>query len=154
MSSFGAFLDVCIDNGVRQAMWAMALPGPLGCLIPGLEWLVFVATHSQGGAAWKEGCFKDAPIWVSLVVRDGFKSPLGVLCIGGLHFLPLWLWLQTTIEVLDPSVSALPSVTVFVGMLLVLGRSYCLLVELWTLRRHLSSLLVVDSNRSASQKAS
>ncbi|GAQ89270.1 Phosphatidylinositol synthase [Klebsormidium nitens] len=70
VSSFGAFLDVCIDNGVRQVMWTMAVPGPVGCLLPALEWLVLAATHSQGGAAWKEGCFRDAP-WQGVLFLCG-----------------------------------------------------------------------------------
>lgn len=154
VSSFGAFLDVCIDNGVRQVMWSMAVPGPIGCLFPALEWLVLAATHSQGGAAWREGCFKDAPWWVTNVVKNGFKSPAGVLCIGGLHFLPLWLWLQRHVDASSESrsISAVPSLSLFLGMFFVLGRAYCFLVELWTLQRHLGSLLKEDETGSSRHK--
>ena len=55
-------------------MWAAALPGPLGSLLPCLEWVVFVATHAGGGAAWKMGCFVNAPPWVAAVLANGFRT--------------------------------------------------------------------------------
>ncbi len=46
----------------------------------------------RGGAAWKEGCFKDAPGWVRWVMAAGFKTPQGTLVLAGLFGLPFWLW--------------------------------------------------------------
>ena len=45
-----------------------------------------------GGAAWKTGCFNNAPSWVAAVMRNGFKSPAGILSVAGLFGMPLWLW--------------------------------------------------------------
>lgn len=45
MSSFGAWLDVAIDNISRAVLYAWTLPGPAAAFPIALEFLTFVATH-------------------------------------------------------------------------------------------------------------
>eukprot|EP00271_Cylindrocystis_brebissonii_P010268 TRINITY_DN26408_c0_g1_i1.p1 TRINITY_DN26408_c0_g1~~TRINITY_DN26408_c0_g1_i1.p1 ORF type:complete len:377 (+),score=16.98 TRINITY_DN26408_c0_g1_i1:42-1172(+) len=149
-SAFGAFLDVAIDITARSLMWSLAMPGgSLAALLPCVEWVVFVCTHAQGGAAWKEGCFTRAPPWVATVMANNFRNPLGALVIGGLHFLPLWIWLRVRVPNFFMSLGV-------IGALLAFGRAYCLGVELWMLSRHLGSLLeedVAGANHSRAEKS-
>lgn len=137
VSAFGAFFDVLLDCCMRAVMWGAAVPGPLGVLLPCVEWAVFVCTHAGGGAAWKTGCFAGAPQWVSAVMANGFRTPIGVLVMAGLHFLPLWIWLRRHSP--DLFLSQL-----WLGALLAVGRAYCLAVELWTFYRHVDSILALD----------
>jgi len=44
-SSFGAWLDVAIDNISRAVLYAWTLPGPAAAFPIALEFLTFVATH-------------------------------------------------------------------------------------------------------------
>ena len=53
-----------------------------------------------GGAAWKSGCFSQAPWYVSAVMANGFRTPAGVLAVAGLMGLPLWLWYGWALDVL------------------------------------------------------
>eukprot|EP00897_Mesotaenium_endlicherianum_P005571 jgi/Mesen1/5041/ME000025S04438 len=137
VSAFGAFLDVALDCLVRAMTWAAAVPGPWAAVVPCVEWAVFVATHAQGGAAWKTGCFVGAPPWVAAVMAHNFRSPPGVAAIAGLHFLPLWLWLRRYAPGFWLS-------SRWIGAFLVFGRACCLAVELWMLARHLGSILESD----------
>eukprot|EP00850_Spirogloea_muscicola_P008705 SM000047S16844 [mRNA] locus=s47:225071:226775:- [translate_table: standard] len=126
VSSFGAFLDVALDCSIRTAMWASAIDGPASVVVPCIEWLCFLATHSQGGAAWKTGCFTEAPPWVSRVLQNGFRktfAPRSMLSAG-------WL-----------------------GIVLVYGRVYCLAVELWTIGRHIDSMVTTDCLEANKPKA-
>eukprot|EP00850_Spirogloea_muscicola_P020613 SM000221S06951 [mRNA] locus=s221:118454:120155:- [translate_table: standard] len=146
VSSFGAFLDVALDCSIRTAMWASAIDGPTSVIVPCIEWLCFLATHSQGGSAWKTGCFTEAPPWVSRVLQNGFRSPAGVLVISGLHFLPLWLWLRTFAPRSMLSAG-------WLGIVLVYGRVYCLAVELWTIGRLMNSMVTTDCVEANKPKA-
>ncbi|GBG68816.1 hypothetical protein CBR_g3510 [Chara braunii] len=136
-SGYGAFLDVAIDCTLRSMMWAAALKGPLGAVVPCIEWCVFVGTHARGGAAWKTGCFVGAPWWVRAAIYNGFRSLAGALVIAGLHFLPLWIWIYRW-----TSLHFLRSISF--GIVLAIGRVYCLAVELWTLSRHVGSIIESD----------
>lgn len=90
-SAFGAFLDVLIDITTRALIWTWAV-GAAAVPVIILEATTFVCTHAGGGAAWKVGCFADAPAWVAAAVADNFRSIGGVIAIGGIMGLPLWLW--------------------------------------------------------------
>ena len=90
-----------------------------------------------GGAAWKEGCFSDAPRWAAAVMANGFKTPPGALAISGLMGLPLWFWAR---KWLPGSLLATPLLGAFLGV----GRLLCAAVEGWVLYRHLDSLLSAD----------
>ncbi|KAK9834989.1 hypothetical protein WJX81_002501 [Elliptochloris bilobata] len=70
VSAFGAFLDVAVDCFSRAVVWVWAV-GPAATVPVTLELLTFVCTHKGGGAAWRTGCFRDAPAWVRAVMADG-----------------------------------------------------------------------------------
>ncbi|CAE8632991.1 unnamed protein product, partial [Polarella glacialis] len=137
-SEFGAALDVLVDNFSRGGMWVAAC-GCAGTLPLVLEMLVLVCTHTEGGGAWKTGCFVDAPKLVAAVMSNGFRSPLGALTVAGLHFLPLWLW----------SVSRLPTghplASWWLGAAMVTGRSLGFVVEVWIVSRHAGHVLDRDA---------
>eukprot|EP00933_Yihiella_yeosuensis_P013568 TRINITY_DN12508_c0_g1_i1.p1 TRINITY_DN12508_c0_g1~~TRINITY_DN12508_c0_g1_i1.p1 ORF type:complete len:156 (-),score=12.68 TRINITY_DN12508_c0_g1_i1:150-617(-) len=137
-SEFGASLDVLVDNFSRGVMWVVACGVP-GCLVMFLEMTVFACTHAEGGKAWKVGCFSNAPPHIASIMRNGFRSPLGVLAIAGLHFLPLWLWLHKML----PSSHLLTST--WLGALLLIGRCTAGVVELWVVCRHFNSILIRDA---------
>uniref|UniRef100_A0A672QV92 Uncharacterized protein n=1 Tax=Sinocyclocheilus grahami TaxID=75366 RepID=A0A672QV92_SINGR len=92
-SGFGAWLDVVIDNVGRGMLWNMlhdicsdsrvGLAGVFSGVV-----CVFVCNHSARGAQWKNS-FTESPVWVQ---AKGFKTPLDILTIVGLHVLPVWLY--------------------------------------------------------------
>ena len=45
-----------------------------------------------GGAAWKSGCFREAPRWVQAVMANNFKTLAGAFTVLGLMGLPLHLF--------------------------------------------------------------
>ncbi|CAI5461489.1 unnamed protein product [Closterium sp. Yama58-4] len=112
---------------------------------------------------WKEvwGGRSDTPLLVSLVMRNGFKTPVGVMAIAGLHFLPLWLFLRHNLLSFLTSLPhaytqsqpplhhlgmlALAALTSLpVGLTLGVGRLSCLFVELWVIGTHLFQILLTD----------
>ncbi|CAI5989760.1 unnamed protein product [Closterium sp. NIES-65] len=62
----------------------------------GVEQGAGLKMRSKERSNWKDvwGGKNDSPLLVSLVMRNGFKTPVGVMAIAGLHFLPLWLFLR------------------------------------------------------------
>ena len=50
-TGFGAFLDVCIDNLSRGALWTSAGLGPFAAVATGAEWLAFVCLHKVSSLA-------------------------------------------------------------------------------------------------------
>eukprot|EP01147_Barroeca_monosierra_P002023 gene2023-5096_t len=88
-SAFGAWLDVVIDNVGRSLLWSYAAP-TIGPIVACLEWLAFVCNHAKG-PSWKSK-YNDAPHWVQAVMRNGFRSPCGVLVLAGIHVLPLFIY--------------------------------------------------------------
>lgn len=136
-SSFGAFLDVFADNLIRGILWVWSTPAPFGVLPVILETTVFTCTHKGGGAAWKTGCFRQAPRWVQHTMANGFKSPLGILAIVGLMGLPLWLW---ACRFMPGSLYASP----WLGAPVIIGRLFCASVETWVLWAHVAGLLRQD----------
>ncbi|KAK9816868.1 hypothetical protein WJX72_006323 [[Myrmecia] bisecta] len=133
-SAFGAFLDVFVDVLSRGTLWAWALEGPVAAVPILLEGITFTCTHKAGGAAWKIGCFADAPGWVRAVMANGFKTPLGALTVVGLMGCPLWFWAR---RFAPTSVLALPAV----GCIVIAGRCLAAAVELWVIARHLAALV-------------
>lgn len=119
-------------------MWALAVPAPLNIVPLLLEMLVFCCTHAEGSAAWKTGCFTQAPVLVALVMKDGFQTILGAITVAGLHFLPLWLWLA-------PRIPHWPLVSSpLLGVPLAIGRVLGLIVEVWVIMRHVTSVIQRD----------
>jgi len=149
-SVFGAWLDVMIDVVGRTMMWNMiSCPSsfPWGQMVATLEWLAFVCNHAVHGSRWKsrmvqQGEALTPPMWVSLVFANGFKSPLGVIVIGGIHILPPWLYLTSATHnfVLWPLFQYVLQAELLVTPMLVAARVYAALVELWVIWDHIQLL--------------
>lgn len=143
-SSFGAWLDVVVDNIGRTLLWSHF---KWGFLVSSLEWITFIGNHRQGGAEWREtfwrNSFTTAPSYVKKVMANGFKSAYGVLAIGGLHGLPLLLiaWKYNVLPFLPPWIINLGC------LILVTGRVLCATVELWCVQLHVKCLLMDDNEK-------
>ncbi|KAG2494852.1 hypothetical protein HYH03_007092 [Edaphochlamys debaryana] len=145
-SSFGAFLDVAVDVASRGLLWVMALGAP-GLAPVLLEALTFVATHAASGPAWKDrAAFAGAPRWAQAVMANGFKTPAGVLAIGGLMLCPLWTWARGALP-------HTPWAHPLLGLVLVPGRLLAAGVELWLLGSHVSRLLGDDVAAAVERRA-
>ncbi|KAF5843617.1 CDP-alcohol phosphatidyltransferase-domain-containing protein [Dunaliella salina] len=148
-STFGAFFDVILDNATRGILWSLALPYGLGSLFLILEMSVLVATHQVAnvstGADWKgalargDDAGQQPPSFVSRIMANNFRTPLGCYVIVGLMGLPLWAW----------GLQFLPSSNILrhpaLGAVLLPGRVMAAVVELWVLSKHLGSLLCQDA---------
>eukprot|EP00927_Polykrikos_kofoidii_P009559 TRINITY_DN13993_c1_g5_i1.p1 TRINITY_DN13993_c1_g5~~TRINITY_DN13993_c1_g5_i1.p1 ORF type:complete len:257 (+),score=42.65 TRINITY_DN13993_c1_g5_i1:150-920(+) len=156
-SELGASLDLIVDNLSRGTIWSLAIRGPLGTVPLFLEMLVFLCTHAEGSGAWKTECFANAPGFVSAVMKNGFRTPLGALTVAGLHFLPLWLWLAQPLW--DQGGGAAKGIAVsfvggvfirhrlpmqILGAALLLGRCVAASVEVWVVSRHFGAILQRD----------
>ncbi|XP_037092298.1 uncharacterized protein LOC119112291 [Pollicipes pollicipes] len=141
-SSFGAWLDVVVDNLGRSLLWSLV--SEWGWLVASLEWLCF-ACNSGAGSRWKADIIARGPRVCRLVMADGFKTRWGVLAISGLHVLPIWvLGLQR--GVWAGPLAWVPRPLVLAGLaVLVVGRLLCALVELWCVWAHVRVLLRQDA---------
>uniref|UniRef100_A0A8C1CZE4 Uncharacterized protein n=1 Tax=Cyprinus carpio carpio TaxID=630221 RepID=A0A8C1CZE4_CYPCA len=136
-SRFGAWLDVVIDNLGRGMIWNMLYEW--GWLVSSVEWCVFVCNHNARGAQWKNS-FTESPVWVRAVMAKGFKTPLGILTIAGLHVLPVWLY-GYQYEVLSQTLFV-PNWLQILGILvLTAGRLLSFAVEMWCIVTHLRFLI-------------
>uniref|UniRef100_A0A3Q3BS92 Uncharacterized protein n=1 Tax=Haplochromis burtoni TaxID=8153 RepID=A0A3Q3BS92_HAPBU len=85
-SRFAAWLDVAVDNLGRDMLWSL--------LFKVLR-LKHIITHAQGDENEWKNSFGGSPPLVQLhinVLLLGFRTPLGVWVVGGLHCLPVWLY--------------------------------------------------------------
>jgi len=144
-SSFGAWLDVVVDNLSRGMLWANLFQW--GWLVPSLEWMTFVANHSAGRAKWRdvdkpEVAPSPPPLFVQMVMANGFKTPTGTLTILGLHVLPMWIYGMQT-NYLEAYMSY--AISLIICLILVAGRLLCLACELWCVQTHIKSLLLDDA---------
>lgn len=91
----------------------------LGWLVTAVEWCVFVCNHNARGEHWKSS-FSSSPCFIQAVMANGkkkktlnkcdvdlrlskkailspivpgFRTPLGMWVVSGLHCLPLWLYM-------------------------------------------------------------
>ncbi|KAJ8403889.1 hypothetical protein AAFF_G00347570 [Aldrovandia affinis] len=88
-SEFGAWLDVVVDNLGRGMLWSQLFQW--GWMVAAVEWCVFTCNHNAHGGRWKSS-FSASPQWIQTIMAKGFKTPVGVLAISGLHVLPVWLY--------------------------------------------------------------
>ncbi|XP_014673526.1 PREDICTED: CDP-diacylglycerol--inositol 3-phosphatidyltransferase 1-like [Priapulus caudatus] len=137
-TTFGAWFDVVIDNVGRGLLWCHI--HKMGYLVSALEWLTFVCTH-QAGRNWRQSMTK-APWLVRKTMADGFKTPLGILVIAGLHALPICVYAVTTGVLPQASFDA--GITLVLATILVVGRTLCAVVELWCIGAHAHLLLKED----------
>ncbi|XP_068601941.1 uncharacterized protein si:ch1073-145m9.1 [Brachionichthys hirsutus] len=135
-SGFGAWLDVVVDNLGRGMLWSLLYQW--GWLVSALEWCVFVCNHSAGGDQWKDG-FATSPPLIQAVMANGFRTPLGLWVVSGLHCLPLWLywcqWASPARWMFLP-----PWIQILGVLLLATGRLLALSVELWCVWTHIKYL--------------
>ncbi|XP_051963582.1 CDP-diacylglycerol--glycerol-3-phosphate 3-phosphatidyltransferase [Xyrauchen texanus] len=137
-SRFGAWLDVVADNVGRGMLWNMLYDW--GWLVSSVEWCVFVCNHNARGANWKN-TFKESPVLVQAVMAKGFKTPLGILTIAGLHVLPLWLYGYQH-EVLSKALNVQNWLQIVGILVLAAGRLLGFAVEMWCIFNHLKFLLL------------
>lgn len=91
-----------------------------------------------GGAAWRTGCFKDAPAWVQSVMANGFRTMPGAAAVAGLFGAPLWFWARRHLP-------GTPYAAASLGVFVVAGRTVAAAVEVWVITRHLRGLLDEDT---------
>eukprot|EP00914_Ancora_sagittata_P030376 GHVO01060702.1.p1 GENE.GHVO01060702.1~~GHVO01060702.1.p1 ORF type:complete len:209 (+),score=6.22 GHVO01060702.1:56-682(+) len=140
-SAFGAWFDVVIDNLGRGMIWCRTYH--IGFLPASLEWLTFACTH-QKGAAWK-GVQQRDPLLVRAVMSNNFRNPWGVVAVGSLHVLPVWLFCHYHGLLTAWSI---PSVIQHVGIgLLAAGRALCAAVETWYIWSHICYMCSDELNR-------
>lgn len=133
VSRFGAWLDVVVDNLSRGMLWSLICQS--GWLVSAVEWCVFVCNHSSKGHDWKNS-FSHSPRIVQAVMANGFRTPLGLLVVAGLHVLPLWLY--CCLHQLPPGLS--PWARDGVTALLSAGRSLAFIAEAWCIWTHVQFL--------------
>ncbi|CAL1571351.1 unnamed protein product [Knipowitschia caucasica] len=132
VSRFGAWLDVVIDNLSRGMIWTQVCQ--VGWLVSSLEWCVFVCNHSSRGEHWKNS-FSSSPRIIQTIMSNGFRSPLGLLVVSGLHLLPLWFYCLQ-LHVFQPQFW----IQLQVSGLLLLGRGLACLAEVWCIWTHITFL--------------
>lgn len=161
-SSLGVFLDIAADNVLRTAFWIAAASSSssspsqsthsinwyrlVAGLVISLEWTTMFCTQlhaSQSGSHWKTSRAHD-PWWVKAIFANNFKSPLGILSIGGL-FGSGYMAYASGEEVL---VQSIPYFYVLM-YLSFLARGFTMLAELWLCRGYLS--LVVERDTEAAR---
>ncbi|XP_078482596.1 uncharacterized protein LOC113474121 [Ciona intestinalis] len=136
VSSFGALLDVAVDNFGRGILWCHVCKFGYG--ISAWEWLVFVCTHAQSrGGQWKSQ-FQMAPVIVKKIMKNGFKTSTGMVTVSGLHVLPIWLY---AIQSGVPLLVTMPVITNGVTWFLIVGRGLALIAEAWCVWNHICALL-------------
>lgn len=128
----------------------------LGWLVTAVEWCVFVCNHNAGGEHWKNS-FSTSPCLIQAVMANGkkkkiteqmwcgmdlrltkkvilspivpgFRTPLGMWVVSGLHCLPLWLYIYQW-GLLTSWLHLPVWIQVFGTFLLVTGRLLALFVE-------------------------
>lgn len=75
---------------------------------------------------------------LQMVMKNGFRSPAGILAILGLMGCPLWLW----------STRWLPGTlysSAWVGAVVIPGRCVAAAVEMWVVVSHLGGILQEDA---------
>lgn len=164
-SSLGVLLDIAADNVLRTTLWIAAattatsssssfpsgvpppyyLYGMMACIVVSLEWITMVCTQlhavQDGGAHWKTTREGD-PWWIKACFANNFKSPLGVLCIGGL-FGSGYMAYASRRKVL---VEAIPFFDVLFYLSMV-GRGMTMLAELWLCAGYLSLVVERDTKK-------
>lgn len=135
VSKFGAWLDVVVDNMSRGMLWSLLSQS--GWLVSAVEWCVFVCNHCSKGDDWKNS-FSHSPKIVQAIMANGFRTPLGLLVVSGLHCLPLWLYCSHHGLLLPLSLPHWAHVSVTV--LLIVGRTLAFVAEAWCIWTHIKFL--------------
>eukprot|EP00055_Hartaetosiga_balthica_P012403 m.60242 g.60242 ORF g.60242 m.60242 type:complete len:205 (-) comp7933_c0_seq6:247-861(-) len=136
ISYFGSWFDVVLDNVGRSLLWCFVAPR-IGTFVSCIEWLTFVCTH-QNGARWKEE-FGTAPNFAKQVMANGYKTPIGVVVIAGIHVLPIFYYGH--LHGIDKLLFLPSIVSTAVLATLTAGRVYGMCVEFWVIKRHITQLI-------------
>lgn len=144
-TTFGASLDVFLDNTARLSAWFLS-QCRWGVLLSAVEWTTFAFT-AVTSSNWKRSVFRNSPKYVEVVVSNCFRCPLGVFSIAGLDFLPLIMYLQNKCVESDSSLACVLLTGGTFNVLfpvLLLGRILCLVIEFWVLRRAVARMITGD----------
>ncbi|KAM4566168.1 CDP-diacylglycerol--glycerol-3-phosphate 3-phosphatidyltransferase [Odontesthes bonariensis] len=136
-SRLGAWLDVVVDNLGRGMLWSLL--SEWGWLVSSLEWCVFVCNHNTRGDRWKNS-FTSSPGLIQAIMANGFRTPLGVWVVSGLHCLPLWLYAYER-GLLSSWLDLPVSIQVMGAVLLAVGRLLALSAEVWCIWTHIKYLI-------------
>ncbi|XP_064482802.1 uncharacterized protein LOC135395634 [Ornithodoros turicata] len=89
VSAFGAWLDVIIDLWARAMLWGVVWPEFSGFVVS-MEWAGFLCNYSEAGKDWKNP--RDHPLFIRMLLKNGFKNFWGGIMVTGTHFLPLGMF--------------------------------------------------------------
>jgi phosphatidylglycerophosphate synthase len=161
-SQLGVLLDIAADNLLRTSFWMAAVVASaswhvgdgqgnhviatllVATFIVSLEWITMVCTQlhaTTAGDHWKQ-CRGYDPWWIQAIFANNFKTPLGVLCIGGLFGSGFMTYAQTKSEL----VSAIPWFYVLRNLSFA-GRCITMVAELWLCGGYLSHVIAKDEER-------
>ncbi|KAG9328654.1 hypothetical protein JZ751_011557 [Albula glossodonta] len=123
-SEFGSWLDVVVDNLGRGMLWTQL----------GAGWC-----RQWSGVSSPVITMPSAPSGRAASQRAPDGTPLGVLAIGGLHVLPVWLYGYQR-GVLSQTLCIPDWLQVLGVLVLTAGRLVCLSVEVWCVWSHITFL--------------
>lgn len=156
-SQLGVLLDIAADNILRTCFWMAAAVSTssakenassvwllmIATLIVSLEWITMICTQlhaSSNSDHWKT-CRSSDPWLIQRIFANNFRTPLGVLCIGGLFGSGFMAYAQTQPEL----VAMIPFFFVLRNLAFV-GRAITMMAELWLCRDYLSLVIANDES--------
>lgn len=160
-SSLGVLLDIAADNILRTVSWVAAAMASVSndsgtgdsrwvvlaaCLLISLEWTTMVCTQlhtTQSGNHWKGSREKD-PWLIQAIFANGFKTPLGSLCVYGLFGSSLFAFGTNYQHICD----IVPYIR-FWEYSCYTGRAISLLAEVWLVLSYIS--LVIEKDTEAAR---
>jgi CDP-diacylglycerol--inositol 3-phosphatidyltransferase len=157
-SQLGVLLDIAADNLLRTCFWMAAVASTcatsggrsnitvllLSTWIISLEWTTMICTQLHAATSsdhWKY-CRTNDPWWIQRIFANNFKTPQGVLCIGGLFAAGYMAYAQTQ----PILVTAIPCFYVFRNVAF-LGRGITMMAELWLCGGYLYHVVAKDTKR-------
>lgn len=154
-SQLGVLLDIAADNLLRSCMWMAAVvanvetynQSPVVVLMAAtfiitLEWMTMICTqlHATTSSEHWKSCRTNDPWWIQMIFANNFKTPQGVLCIGGLFGSGYVVYAQTQ----PILVASIPYFGVLRNLAL-LGRGLTMMAEIWICRGYLSHVIAKDT---------
>eukprot|EP00389_Voromonas_pontica_P005099 GDKH01007619.1.p1 GENE.GDKH01007619.1~~GDKH01007619.1.p1 ORF type:complete len:250 (-),score=32.01 GDKH01007619.1:93-842(-) len=149
-TTFGATLDVVVDNVVRHALWIRLDPFILGPIVVAIEWTTFGLTQGVR-EEWKNRAFRGAPWIVSSVMRNHYRNGPGALVITGLFGLPLFMYADRF--QLWPDLVVVQFLSAALFFALVVGRLWGVGCELWVISRTLCLIAEGDIKQLNDRRA-
>jgi phosphatidylglycerophosphate synthase len=157
-SQLGVLLDVAADNLLRTCFWMAAVASTgatsgdssnfllllFSTWVISLEWITMICSQlhaATSGDHWKN-CRTNDPRWIQSIFANNFRTPQGVLCIGGLFGAGYMAYAQTQPKL----VTAIPYFFVLRNVAFV-GRGITMIAELWVCGGYLSHVVAKDTKR-------